>query len=53
MALDELFVDSKMDVCLECPKTPPVKSASRKAIDEAAQRCVVAIKTRLEKVLVI
>jgi hypothetical protein len=53
MALDELFVDAKMDVSLEGPKTPPAKSAARKAIDQAAQRCVAAIRTRLSEVLVI
>jgi hypothetical protein len=52
-ALDELFVDAKIDQQLEPLKAPIAKREARKAIDEAAQRCIAAIKQRLSETLVV
>ena len=52
-ALDEVFVDAKMDHSPGVPDMPSTKTAQREAIGQAKQKCAAAIKTRLSEVLVV
>lgn len=52
-ALDELFIDAKIDLIHGTPKTPEELFADRRSMREAACVCVEAIKMRLSEVMVV
>jgi hypothetical protein len=51
--LDELFVDAKIDHYSQVQKLPPDKTEARSAINDAAQRCIAAIRQRLSETLMV
>jgi hypothetical protein len=52
-ALDEVFVDAKIDHTPGVTDTPSTRTAQREAIGQAKQKCVAAVRKRLSEVLVV